>query len=159
MGINKISKFILIFLSSVIIGFIASLSIASDIIESTTLVGFGKAKYPADFKHFDYVNPNAPKYGKVTYGQLGTYDNFNRYASRGVAAAGSEEIYDTLMFQPSDEVDSYYPLIANNIRYSNDYSWMEVDINPKAHFNDGVPITARDVEFTFNKFIIYCSNN
>ncbi|QTG90475.1 ABC transporter substrate-binding protein, partial [Vibrio furnissii] len=125
----------------------------ANVIETTSLVGFGQAKYPDNFTHFDYVNPDAPKYGKVTYGQVGTYDNFNRYASRGVAAAASGELYDSLMFSPSDEIDSYYPLIAEKVRYSDDYTWLELDINPKARFQDGVPITAHDVEFTFNKFM------
>lgn len=123
------------------------------VIETTRLVSFGEAKYPPGFSHFDYVNPDAPKYGKVTYGLVGTYDNFNRFASRGVAAAISGELYDPLMFSPSDEISSFYPLIASDIRYSDDYSWMEVDINPQAKFQDGVPITAHDVEFTFNKFM------
>ncbi|WP_425608524.1 extracellular solute-binding protein [Vibrio aestuarianus] len=127
---------------------------AAKVIETTTLAGFGQAKYPADFSHFDYVNPNAPKYGKVTYGQIGTYDNFNRFASRGAPAAGSGELYDSLMFSPSDEINTYYPLIASNVRYSDDYSWLELDINPKARFHDGHAITAEDVEFTFNKFMV-----
>lgn len=126
---------------------------AAKVIETTTLAGFGQAKYPADFSYFDYVNPNAPKYGKVTYGQIGTYDNFNRFASRGAPAAGSGELYDSLMFSPSDEINTYYPLIASNVRYSDDYSWLELDINPKARFHDGHAITAEDVEFTFNKFM------
>lgn len=131
----------------------ASFGSYAKIIETTTLVGFGEAKYAEDFKHFDYVNPDAPKYGKVTYGQVGTYDNFNRFASRGVPAAASGELYDTLMFSPSDEIDSYYPLIAQKVRYSDDYSWLELDINPAARFHDGKPITAHDVAFTFDKFM------
>ncbi|MEZ9700869.1 extracellular solute-binding protein [Vibrio sp. 10N.261.46.E12] len=125
---------------------------AVTVIETTQLVGFGEAKYPADFTHFDYVNPDAPKQGKVTYGSIGTYDSFNRFGSRGVAASYTGEIYDTLMFSPSDEIDAYYPLIASKVRYASDFTWMEIDINPKAKFNDGEPITAHDVAFTFNKF-------
>lgn len=135
------------------VGLFTSSVWAANVIETTTLVGFGTAKYPADFKHFDYVNPDAPKYGKVTYGQNGTFDNFNRYASRGQPAAATGNLYDTLMFSPSDEIDAFYPLIAEKVRYSDDYSWLEVDINPKAKFNDGVPITAQDVEFTYAKFV------
>ena len=123
------------------------------IVESRTLVGFGSAKYADDFSHFDYVNPNAPKGGKVVYAQVGTFDSFNRYASRGVSAAGSDTLYDTLFVSSSDEIDSYYPLIAEKVRYPQDYAWMEVDINPNAHFHDGQPITAADVAFTFDKFI------
>ncbi|MGF1695335.1 extracellular solute-binding protein [Vibrio lamellibrachiae] len=126
--------------------------VQAKIIESTSLVGFGAAKYPDSFTHFDYVNPDAPKVGKVTFGKVGTFDNFNRFASRGVAAANTGELYDTLMYSPSDEIDSYYPLIASKVRYSDDYSWLEIDINPKARFHDGKPITAHDVAFTFEKF-------
>ncbi|PNH82142.1 extracellular solute-binding protein [Vibrio diazotrophicus] len=125
----------------------------ADVVETTSLVGFGEAKYPQNFTHFDYVNPDAPKYGKITYGQVGTYDNFNRYASRGVPAIYTGELYDTLMYSPTDEIDSYYPLITEKVRYSDDYTWLELDINPKARFQDGEPITAADVEFTFNKFM------
>ncbi|NOH72908.1 ABC transporter substrate-binding protein [Vibrio pectenicida] len=123
------------------------------VIETTSLVGFGKAKYPDNFTHFDYVNPSAPKYGKITYGNIGTYDNFNRYASRGVSAAATGELYDSLMFSPSDEIDAYYPLIAQRVRYSDDFTWLELDINPKARFHDGESITAEDVAFTFDKFM------
>jgi len=132
---------------------VVSHSSLAEVIETTRLVGFGTAKYPHNFSHFDYVNPNAPKYGKVTYGQVGTYDNFNRYASRGLPAVFSGEIYDPLMFSPSDEIDAYYPLITEKVRYSDDYTWLELDINPRARFQDGEPITAADVEFTFNKFM------
>ncbi|PTO77007.1 extracellular solute-binding protein [Vibrio splendidus] len=125
---------------------------AVTVIETTQLVGFGEAKYPVDFTHFDYVNPDAPKVGKVTYGSIGTYDSFNRFGSRGVAASYTGEIYDTLMFSPSDEIDAYYPLIASKVRYASDFTWMEIDINPNAKFQDGKPITAHDVAFTFDKF-------
>lgn len=134
------------------LAFTTSLSFA-DVIESTVLVGFGEAKYQEGFTHFDYVNPNAPKYGSVTFGQVGTFDSFNRFGSRGVSAAAIGEIYDSLMFSPSDEIDAYYPLIAERVRYSDDYTWLELDINPKARFHDGKPITAHDVAFTFDKFM------
>ncbi len=126
---------------------------SADIIESDRLVGFGTAKYPVGFKHFDFVNPSAPKGGKVTYAQMGTYDSFNRYASRGDSAAGSGELYDSLFYTSSDELDASYALIAEKVRYTKDYDWMEVDIRPNAKFHDGEPITAHDVEFTFQKFM------
>ncbi|NIY83765.1 ABC transporter substrate-binding protein, partial [Vibrio hepatarius] len=127
--------------------------VSAAVVETSVLVGFGEAKYQPDFTHFDYVNPEAPKYGTVTFGQVGTYDNFNRFASRGVSAAGTLELYDTLMYSPSDEIDAYYPLIAESVRYSDDYTWLELKINPKARFHDGEPITAHDVAFTFDKFM------
>lgn len=124
----------------------------AEVIESTYLSGFGEAKHPNGFEHLDYVNPNAPKGGQVTYGAIGTYDSFNRYGSRGKPGAMTGEIYDSLMYSPSDEINTSYPLIAEKVRYEDDFSWMEVDINPKAKFQDGVAITAKDVEFTFKKF-------
>lgn len=131
---------------------VPSIAYSANVIETTQLVGFGEAKYPENFKHFDYVNPDAPKKGKVTYGSVGTYDSFNRFGSRGVAAEYSGQLYDTLMFSPSDEIDAYYPLIASKVRYSDDYTWLEIDINPNAKFHDGKPITAHDVAFSFEKF-------
>ncbi|MGF1740236.1 extracellular solute-binding protein [Vibrio profundum] len=130
-----------------------SAGIHAEIIETTRLAGFGQPKYPENFQHFEYVNAKAPKYGQVTFGQIGTYDNFNRYASRGVSAAATGELYDALMFGPSDEIDSHYPLIAEKVRYSDDFMWMEVDLNANAKFHDGKPITAHDVAFTFDKFM------
>lgn len=95
----------------------------------------------------------------MTFGELGTYDNFNRFASRGVAAANTAELYDPLMFSPADEIDSYYPLIASKIRYSDDFTWLEIDLNPNARFHDGKPITAQDVEFSLRSLWPKVSRN
>ncbi|GAL33411.1 ABC transporter periplasmic substrate-binding protein [Vibrio maritimus] len=85
------------------VGLFSSVVMAANVVETTSLTGFGSAKYPENFKHFDYVNPDAPKYGKVTFGQMGTFDNFNRYASRGQPAAATGELYDPLMLPSGDE--------------------------------------------------------
>ncbi|CCO47809.1 putative ABC-type oligopeptide/dipeptide transport system, periplasmic component [Vibrio nigripulchritudo SOn1] len=126
---------------------------SSEVIETDRLVGFGEAKYPTGFQYFDFVNPDAPKGGKVTYGVIGTYDNFNRFASRGDPAAYTRELYDTLFYSSTDELNTSYALIAEKARYTKDYDWMEVDIRPDAKFHDGTPITAHDVEFTFQTFM------
>ena len=110
-------------------------------------------KYGKGFTHFDYVNPNAPKGGSVTLSTTGTFDSFNRYAQRGDAAQGSEQLYDTLMTSSDDEIDVLYPLIAEQIEYSKDYTWIIFYINKKAKFQDGKNITAQDVVFTFNTFM------
>ena len=112
----------------------------------------GEPKYNEDFIHFDYVNPNAPKGGTLRMHYIGTYDNFHRFAQRGVAAAGSRDIYDTLMVGSDDEVDVLYPLIAEKIEYPDDYTWVIFHINPDARFQDGEPITAEDVVYSFNTF-------
>ncbi|CCK80737.1 extracellular solute-binding protein [Desulfobacula toluolica] len=110
-------------------------------------------KYGQGFTHFDYVNPNAPKGGSVTLSTTGTFDSFNRYAQRGDAAAGSEQLYDTLMTPSDDEIDVLYPLIAEKIEYSKDYTWIIFTINKNARFQDKKPITSADVVFTFNTFM------
>lgn len=110
-------------------------------------------KYKNGFTHFDYVNPSAPKGGSVTLSTTGTFDSFNRYAQRGDSAAGSEQLYDTLMIASDDEIDVLYPLIAEKIEYSKEFTWIIFYINKNARFQDGKSITADDVVFTFNKFM------
>lgn len=126
---------------------------AQTIKESVAFAIIGEPKYVASFSHFDYVNPEAPKGGTLTLAAIGTFDNFNRYALRGNPAVRTEALYDTLFTTSDDEPGSYYPLIAERARYAEDYSWMEIALNPHARFHDGTPITARDVAFTFNKFM------
>ncbi len=126
---------------------------AQAIKESYAFAVLGEPRYAFNFNHFDYVNPAAPKGGQITLSALGTFDNFNRYALRGNPGARTEQLYDTLFTTSDDEPGSYYPLIAESARYADDYSWVEVAINPRARFHDGSPITARDVEFTFRKFM------
>jgi microcin C transport system substrate-binding protein len=110
-------------------------------------------KYENGFVHFDYVNPNAPRGGFVTLSATGTFDSFNRYAQRGDPAEGSDQLYDTLMVASDDEIDVLYPLIAEKIEYSKDFTWIIFYINKKAVFQDGKPILADDVVFTFNTFM------
>ena len=73
--------------------------------------------------------------------------------SRGNPGIGTDTLYDGLFTTSDDEPGSYYPLIAESARYPSDYHWMEVSINPHAQFQDGTPITAQDVAFTFSKFM------
>lgn len=126
---------------------------AQAIKESYAFAVLGEPRYAFNFNHFDYVNPAAPKGGQITLSALGTFDNFNRYALRGNPGARTEQLYDTLFTTSDDEPGCYYPLIAESARYADDYSWVEVAINPRARFHDGSSITARDVEFTFQKFM------
>lgn len=131
-----------------------SLSASSaDIIRSHAFSFRGTPHYQQDFPNFDYVNPSAPKGGLLVLSALGTYDNFNRYAQRGLSATGSENFYDTLMTASSDEIEVYYPLIAQQLEYPEDATWVQFRINPAARHQDGKAITAEDVVFSFNKFI------
>lgn len=109
----------------------------------------GQPKYPADFKRFDYVNPNAPKGGLLRLGQDGTFDSFNHIIIRGSAAAGISTIYDTLMTGALDEVSTEYGLIAESVRHPADFSSVTYRLRANARWHDGKPITAEDVIWTF----------
>lgn len=126
---------------------------AESVEQSSAFALLGTPKYDKNFTHYDYVNPDAPKGGSITLSVIGTYDNFNRYALRGYPAVRTEQLYDTLFTAAEDEPGSYYPLIALSARHSADYRWLEIDLNPKARFHDGSPITATDAAFTFNMFM------
>ncbi len=110
-------------------------------------------KYGPTFTHFDYVNPDAPKGGTLRQSVVGTYDNFNAYAQRGVAESSAAAFYDTLMTPSEDEIEVYYGLIAQKVEYPSDFTWIIFDLNPKAKNQDGSPITADEVVFSFNKFL------
>ncbi len=109
----------------------------------------GDVKYPADFKRFDYVNPNAPKGGLVRLGSDGTFDSFNHLIPRGTTAAGVTMIYDTLMVSSLDEVATEYGLVAEAVRYPSDYSSVTYRLRANARWHDGKPITPEDVIWTF----------
>lgn len=126
---------------------------AQTIKESDRFAIIGEPKYAAGFDHYDYANPAAPKGGAITLAAIGTFDNFNRYAMRGNPGIRTESLYDTLFTTSDDEPGSYYPLIAEHTRYADDFSWMEIALNPRARYHDGSPVTASDVAFTFQKFM------
>ncbi|MGD8105478.1 extracellular solute-binding protein [Pantoea sp. FN0302] len=121
--------------------------------EGHAFAELGEPKYDANFTHYDYANPAAPKGGKITLAVIGNYDNFNRFASRGYPGEGTITLYDRLFATSDDELGSYYPLIAEYARYPADFKWAEITLNPRARFHDGSPITAQDVAFTFEKFM------
>ena len=109
----------------------------------------GDIKYPAGFKHYSYVNPNAPKGGLLRLGVDGTFDSFNHIITRGTVAAGVSTIYDTLMTASLDEVATEYGLIAESVRYPADYSSVTYRLRASARWHDGKPITPEDVIWTF----------
>ncbi len=112
---------------------------------------FGDLKYPPDFQHFEYANPDAPKGGtwSTGYGAV-TFDSFNPFILKGNAAEGvSGLVFDSLMATAADEPDSMYGLIAETAELPGDRSWVAFDLRPEAVFQDGSPITADDVVFSF----------
>jgi microcin C transport system substrate-binding protein len=122
---------------------------ADDVKPVHALAMHGDPKYGPDFKHFDYVNPDAPKGGAVRYWADGTFDSFNPFIVRGVPAAGSGAIYESLTVPSFDEPFSQYGLIAESIEMPQDRSWVAYNLRPQARWHDGQPITADDVVFSF----------
>jgi microcin C transport system substrate-binding protein len=109
---------------------------------------FGDLKYPADFQHFDYVDPNAPKGGRiVTIGTAGitTFDSFNGFILKGDAAQGLDLIFDTLMVRAMDEPDAMYGLVAKTVDVAEDKKSVTFELRGEAKFADGTALTAEDV--------------
>lgn len=112
---------------------------------------FGDLKYPPGFTHFDYVNPDAPQGGTMSFRSAlasNTFDSLNYYILEGEPAHGLLRIHDTLMARAYDEPDAVYGLIAESVEYPADRSWVIYNLRPEARFSDGAPITAEDVAFT-----------
>ena len=109
-----------------------------------------QAKYPADFTHFDYVNPDAPKGGSVRMSDIGTFDSLNFVPPRGSTPLGLGLIYDTLMTSSLDEVSTEYGLLAEALRYPDDYSSVTYRLREGATWHDGEPVTPEDVVFSFD---------
>lgn len=110
----------------------------------------GTPKYDAAVDHLDYVNPKAPKQGALVQAGLGTFDTLNPFNIKGTAAQGLSLVHDRLMQRVWDEPFTMYPLIAEKIDVPADRSAITFFLNPNARFQDGSPITADDVIFTFN---------
>ena len=124
---------------------------------------FGDLQYPADFKHLDYVNPNAPKGG--TWSSLSnqdktSFDSLNPFILAGEAPQGIGRreprslVYDSLMTRAHDEPDAVYGLVAHSVEMAEDKTWVIFHLRPEARWHDGSPITAYDVEFTFNTMLV-----
>ncbi|MDQ2102208.1 extracellular solute-binding protein [Azospirillum isscasi] len=111
---------------------------------------YGEPKYGPDFRHFDYVNPNAPKGGKVTLQAIGSFDTLNPFTLRGVPAVGATLIYDTLMTGSGDEPFTEYGLLAESVEMPADRSSIVFNLRSAARWHDGKPVTADDVVFSFN---------
>ena len=140
--------------SQALIGFMMLGEIhAAEVISAHGIAMNGTPRYSEGFKHFDYVNPEAPKGGKVRLSSIGTFDSFNGFISKGVSADGIGMIYETLTTGSSDEPFTEYGLLAEKIEYPSDRKWVIYHLNPKARFHDGEPVKPEDVIFTFNTLL------
>jgi len=117
------------------------------------LSAFNTLKYGANFKHFDYVNPNAPIGGTFRLMGIDSFDNLNPFILKGVPPAGVGLVHATLMVRAMDEPDALYGLVAQTIEMPADRSEITFHLNPTAKFNNGSPITAEDVVFTYQTLV------
>jgi microcin C transport system substrate-binding protein len=113
---------------------------------------FGDIKYPADFKRFDYVNPDAPKGGVARMISIGTFDNFNIAVAgvKGSIAAAAALIYETLMVKSQDEVVTEYGLLAEAASHPDDFGWVIYRLRKEARWHDGKSVTPEDVIFSID---------
>jgi len=122
---------------------------------------FGDLKYPADYPHFDYVNPDAPKGGEIALYAPGTFDSMNPYARKGRAGRLSWMVYESLLGGseatgeplPGDRYNEGYGLLAESLEYDAGKTWVIFHMRPEARFADGTPVTAQDVVFSHNLFL------
>lgn len=118
----------------------------------------GKVALPADYTHFPYVNPQVKKGGKISYGVVGTFDSLNPFVIKGMRTTArgvwdpeyGNLFYEALMQRSSDEPFSLYGLLAESVEWDEERSFIQFNLNPKAHWHDGKPVTAEDVIFSFN---------
>jgi microcin C transport system substrate-binding protein len=134
-----------------VLAFIAAPACASE--PKYGLSAFGDLAYPPDFKHFNYVNPDAPKGGTfslVGWGGVATFNSLNNYILKGDAAQGLELLFDTLMTPATDEPDAIYGLVASSAEVADDRMSVTFHLRPEAHFADGTELTADDVVFSLD---------
>jgi len=120
-----------------------------------TSFGMGyQPKYPANFDHFDYVNPDAPKGGTLNLSAFGTFETLNPYLLKGLAALGlSPLVFESLSVHSLDEPFSVYGHLAKEMILAEDRLSVTFVLDDKAKFSDGTPVLAKDVKATFEYLI------
>ncbi|GGI17850.1 extracellular solute-binding protein [Oxalicibacterium faecigallinarum] len=134
--------------------FAALLSQAGHAMAAHAFSLYDTPKYPAGFSHFDYVNPDAPKGGDLFLAnpdRRTSFDKFNPFSLKGVAAAGvSDLMFESLATSSADETATMYGLLADDMEVAPDRMSMTFRLNPKARFNNGDPVLAADVKYSFD---------
>ncbi|MEH6739473.1 MAG: extracellular solute-binding protein [Sulfitobacter sp.] len=128
-----------------------------EIITSHGYSFYGDLRYPADYSHFDYVNPDAPKGGEISLPFVGTLDSMNPYSGKGRAHLFSIFAYESLLGEspsgeglPADVYGEAYCLLCETVEYPKDKSWVIFHMRKDAKFSDGTPVTAHDIAFSQN---------
>ncbi len=120
------------------------------VIVSHGISTFGNLKYPADYTHLDYVNPDAPKGGEFSMATVGSFDSMNAYSIQGAAGALSTAAYESILGGTLDEIGASYCLMCETMEYPEDRSWVIFNLRKDVKFSDGTPLTAEDVVFSYN---------
>lgn len=147
------------FLTRVVLAFaaLASLAAGHDACAAHAFSLYGVPKYPPGFTHFGYVNPDAPKGGELYLAnpdRRTSFDKFNPFSLKGVAAAGVAALmFETLAVGSQDETATMYGLLADDMTLAPDRLSMTFHLNPKARFNNGDPVTADDVKYSFDTLV------
>jgi len=114
----------------------------------------GQPKYQADFRHFDYADPQAPQGGELFTSSMGNFEKLNPYTLKGRAADGLQYlVFETLAVSSWDEPDTMYGLLAEDIALAPDELSLTFKLNPKARFSNGDPVTATDVKYSFDQLM------
>ncbi|MEQ6201989.1 extracellular solute-binding protein [Sulfitobacter sp. HNIBRBA2951] len=118
---------------------------------------YGDLSYPADYPHFNYVNPEAPKGGEISIARLGTFDSMNPYSRKGRGGLLSTVMYESLLGEgtggeaaPADVYSEYYCLLCESLEYPETKDWVIFRMRPEARFSNGDPVTAHDIAFSHN---------
>jgi microcin C transport system substrate-binding protein len=118
---------------------------------------YGDLSYPADYSHFNYVNPEAPKGGEISISTLGTFDSMNPYSRKGRGGALSTVMYESLLGDgvggepaPADVYAEYYCLLCESVEYPESKDWVIFNMRSEARFSNGDPVTAHDIAFSHN---------
>lgn len=126
---------------------------AEEITTSHFYSTFGSAKYPADFAHLEYVNPEAPKGGEVSIWAGGTFDSMNPYSTKGRAGALSTVFYESILTGTADEIGTAYCFLCTTMEYPEGKDWVIFHLRDDVKFSDGSAMTAEDVVFTYELFL------
>lgn len=143
-NIIKISIFLILIVNS---------SFASEFSHSLSI--FTSPKYPANFTHFDYVNPKAKKGGVVKFGVEGGFNSLNQYILKGISASGLSYIYDSLTVASDDEINVRYGLVAKSMKLAKNKKHVDFILRKRAKFHDNTPITASDLIHSFEMLSKY----
>jgi microcin C transport system substrate-binding protein len=146
-------KYALLALIAVMWGTGLALAQDEDVTVTHAVSNFGEPKYPADFAHLDYVNPDAPKGGEISFWSQGNFDSFNNYTRKGVAGALTTVMYESILANTADDAYGAYCYLCTTMEFPQSRDWVIFNLRDDVTFWDGTPMTADDIKFTFELFL------